>query len=138
MAVSEFALGVIEAMLGEAGSHADRMSAADEVAVIALAMRFESEAGKLLEKTGMSRRSAGRLAWLDAAGHGVGFWVEDYAHLASRSAAARLGAKLSALADKHFSGLTPYIGDDGVLYVSGLPAPLAVYGRASRKRPEQT
>jgi len=96
VAVSEFALGVVEAMLKDAGHETGRMHAADEVAVMALAMQFESEAGRLLEKTGMSRRSAGRLAWLDAAGHGVGFWVEDYAHLASRSAAARLGAKLSA------------------------------------------
>jgi len=134
---SEFAAGVIESMARETEHTGGPWHDASQAAVLAAAHSFEREAGHLLERTGMSRRNAGRLAWLDASGHGVGFWVEDYAHLASRKQAERLGVRLSALADKHLGGFVPYVGADGALYVMGLESPREpgpIIGRRGRKR----
>lgn len=45
--------------------------------------------------------------WLTRNGHGAGFWDGDYVN----------GDKLTEIA-KSFGEITPYIGDDGMIYMS--------------------
>lgn len=92
----------------------------DKAALIERATAMEIEGKVLLQATGKTMESNGQTAWLDAYGHGVGFWSEDYKHIEDRQIAEDLGDTLSRLARKHLGGLYPYLGDDGWVYVSGL------------------
>lgn len=70
-------------------------------------LKFQKAAGKLLDGLDMTR--VAHDLWLTQNGHGAGFWDGDYEDPPG------LGDKLTEIA-KQLGGVTPYVGDDGVIY----------------------
>jgi len=67
---------------------------------------------ELAEKAGIdlsqyASDDIGHDLWLTRAGHGAGFWDGDYGED---------GEGLTAIVDKSFPNLDPYVGDDGKIY----------------------
>lgn len=52
---------------------------------------------------------AGHNFYMQVIGHGVGFWDGRYPE--------KLGAKLSEACEAHAYSISPYVGDDGLVYV---------------------
>ena len=70
--------------------------------------KFIKKAGPLLE--GLDLEHVGHDFWLTRNGHGAGFWDGDYEK--------ELGKKLTEIS-KEFGASDMYVGDDGLLYITG-------------------
>lgn len=86
-------------------------------AIAADCAKFETECGELIDSAECTRGSgeysqreqAAHDFWMTRNGHGVGFWDGDW----SEPQATALDE-----ASKRFGECTPYLGDDGLIYLS--------------------